>query len=336
MLLSHTTPVLLLAAVADNVNASPSYQSGNKICFNVKKCDQPATRYCSSYLRIPVKTKTTTICKTTTIVKTSTAIQDPTPATTVTVTEIPTITTCRQPAIPSTPADKNKRNAPPQYKPNCLKSYSGKSLSSACKYLPIKTSTTTVRTTKFVKTITQTTTTTKKAGQQSTVTSTETAAAPVFAVPTAPLNLFALNKNNDDGNGPNQYLRPLQSGAGVRQGVAFDTPQALSPRIRFDGTTLTGVDAPLTDLVAGIGANSLPGTVGVVFDSLDAPEFPQEVATCRITSGPDGTCPVVCTAADFPFSAFLELWSLSSEDSGFNLQLIDIFAVSPLVGDLEV
>ncbi|SMQ51690.1 unnamed protein product [Zymoseptoria tritici ST99CH_3D7] len=169
---------------------------------------------------------------------------------------VPTVTTCKQPSIPSASPVKHKRNTPPQYKPQCLQPYSGKFLTSACKCLSIKTSTTTIATTRYDRTTTLTTTTTKKAGQQSTVTTTKTASTTVFAVPTGPLNLFALGTGNDDEgnaivNGPNQYLQARESG-GIRQAVDFSAPQNESPLIRFAGRTLIGFGAPITGLVAGV------------------------------------------------------------------------------------
>ncbi|SMR56147.1 unnamed protein product [Zymoseptoria tritici ST99CH_3D1] len=208
MLLHSALPVSVLAAIAGLVFASPNYGTGNQICTNAKKWDRAATPYCSSLLGIPV----------------------------------PTVTTCKQPSIPSASPVKHKRNTPPQYKPQCFQPYSGKSLTSACKCLSIKTSTATIATTRY--------------GQQSTVTTTKTASTTVFAVPTGPLNLFALGTGNDDEgnaivNGPNQYLQARESG-GIRQAVDFSAPQNESPLIRFAGRTLIGFGAPITGLVAGV------------------------------------------------------------------------------------
>lgn len=253
--------------------------------------------------------------------------------------QVPTVSTCLQPAIPTPPAKRNTRYAPPQYKPNCLRSLNGKSLTSACKCISIRTSTTTVRTTKYVKTVTQTAEPTEKAGMHSTVTTTATGATPVFAVPTGPLNLFAIGTGNDADtgqpfvNGPNQYLQARQSNEAVptRLLVEFGALQVNSPRIRFDGTTLVGVNAPITGLVAGLSQsledqNSV-GTELVIFDAADSND--RVAATCRITSASDGTCPVVCRTAFRPFDSFLQAWSFANFEEDVN-EPLDTFAVSPL------
>ncbi|EGP86451.1 uncharacterized protein MYCGRDRAFT_93858 [Zymoseptoria tritici IPO323] len=295
MLLHSALPVSVLAAIAGLVFASPNYGTGNQICTNAKKWDRAATPYCSSLLGIPVKTQYAN------------------------EQQVPTVTTCKQPSIPSASPVKHKRNTPPQYKPQCFQPYSGKSLTSACKCLSIKTSTATIATTRY--------------GQQSTVTTTKTASATVFAVPTGPLNLFALGTGNDDEgnvivNGPNQYLQARQSGSQtIRQAVDFSAPQNESPLIRFADRTLIGVGAPITGLVAGIRDDVSPGTVAVVFDSLEEDNV---IAACGITSAPDGTCPVVCGTSGRPFDTYLELWSLASAEE-YVSEPIDTFAVSPLL-----
>lgn len=75
----QTLVFLLLVALAALGNADP-HGSSNKVCSNIRKCDRAVTPYCSSVLKIPIRTRTTTICKT------STVKQSPKPTTTVTVT----------------------------------------------------------------------------------------------------------------------------------------------------------------------------------------------------------------------------------------------------------
>ncbi|KAF2210564.1 hypothetical protein CERZMDRAFT_106717 [Cercospora zeae-maydis SCOH1-5] len=336
-----------------------------------KECKRSASPYCSSYMKVPKKTTTVYKAKTvtstcystktpgtttvtanpTTLTSTSTVTPRVTTTTTIststTITETvapictapPFLTDLPDPELPVELPSLARRNNPPSYgvaKPKCFRDYNNnKAISSACKCVNVKPTTSTV--TKHNKTTTKKVTSTKRASSTQTVTVTPTVTqtttitvAPTTVTettttftstststvttgrPALPTDAFNIVLGNPlqatpptvDNIGAIQGLRALVSTTLNVNPVNFIAPGRLLPTtFSLDGATgellAEGQELPAF-LSNGLGENPQQVSyAGLIPD----PIFPTgaSLISCELVANDDNTCELLC--AGFPGTA---------------------------------